>query len=764
MAFARYEFDVKKTDDVKTLTLWIDYDDAFVAYLNGVEITRCENIYRDANWNTYAFGHREAQLYQGNLPRAVWFDSTKVQTLLTPGRNVLAVSVHDASPTPDDMSLGVWLVAGVSNFVASSTPLPHWLSRGNALPKLHTDFKLSAKGETVFLLHRRNGLVDSLRVNAAYTDHAVVRLPDGARDVLYTDAPTPGRQNTFGRAAYAPPLSFDKPSGFYNAPFEITFHQPDSCFVFFTTDGSSPTDSSRRYTKPFRVDKTTVLRARAYHPTKLPGPESTASFFIDVKHTTPVLSVITAPENLFSETGIFIDWRSDKDIPVFVEYWDSLGARAMSQRSGMQVDGGAGGSRSQPQQSFRLELDNGVLGDGAVQHTFIPTKPRARYNRLYLRNGSNQYMVLPQKDACQVTAMANGSLNYHAGYRPVSVYINGNYYGLYELREKFDRDFFAAYDGATPKTIDLLSHSVWNGKKLRAVNGSVDSFYNAYGRYKAIDPQSELFWERADSLFDMAHLMDYIAAQTWMGNTDWPDNNIRVYRSDKTNYRWRFVLQDLEIALAPNHKTDHAFDHFAYMENYRLPNLYLDIWKHAMKNTECKNYFVNRLSDLMNTTYRPDSILEIETAIYNWTAPEMLRHFERWKERNQTAEALLQRYENNRLIFRDELTKRPGFVRQHLMEHFNLSGDVLLTVNAIPQQGGSVRVNTVSLNQFPWSGLYCQNIPIQLEAFAKPGYRFVKWVCNEALPDSTNPLLTINAQSDELNVTAAFEKAGLKNP
>ena len=139
----------------------------------------------------------------------------------------------------------------------------------------------------------------------------------------------------------------------------------------------------------------------------------------------------------------------------------------------MQIDGGWGGSRSNPQHSFRIELDNGVLGDGSIEYPIIPNRPnRTKYSNFYLRNGSNQYLTLPYKDACLVEAMCGETNTYYSAWRPITVYINGAYFGLYELREKFDTEYFKTLEGADADSIDILSLSAWGGSVLRAVEGS----------------------------------------------------------------------------------------------------------------------------------------------------------------------------------------------------------------------------------------------------------------------------------------------------
>jgi hypothetical protein len=341
--------------------------------------------------------------------------------------------------------------------------------------------------------------------------------------------------------------------------------------------------------------------------------------------------VITDEINLYGPTGIFDNWWYDWERSAYVEYFDSTKQLIFSQSAGIQVDGGAGGSRSHPQHSFRVELDDAVLGEGPVDYVMIPNRPeRTKYGKFYLRNGSNQYLSFPYKDACQVEAMAAETQCYYSAWRPVSVYINGSYFGLYELREKMDAGYFEALDNADPDSLDILSLSYWYGGVLRAVEGCADSFYTSYDSFLQLDPSDTSYWSSADQYFDLNWYTDYIIGETWMGNTDWPWNNIRIYRSDQTNFRWRFCLIDLELALLPGGWTDCNIDHIAFILSQSPSIPYVNIWLKSMQNERYRNYFINRYADVMNTVYLFDRLSAIDNNFYAQTVIEMPKEYARW--------------------------------------------------------------------------------------------------------------------------------------
>ena len=205
--------------------------------------------------------------------------------------------------------------------------------------------------------------------------------------------------------------------------------------------------------------------------------------------------------------------------------------------------------------------------------------------------------------------MAGETNAYHSAWRPVSVYINGSYFGLYELREKFDTEYFETLEEADPDSTDILSLSAWYGGALRAVAGNVDSFFISYAAFNELNPNDTNYWDLADQYFDLTWYTDYIIGESWIGNTDWPWNNIKIYRSDKTDFRWRFCIIDLELSMAPNGWTDCYFDHIQFMLSQSTGIPYINIWLKSMQNERYRNYFINRFADVMNTSYKTDRLL-----------------------------------------------------------------------------------------------------------------------------------------------------------
>jgi hypothetical protein len=631
---------------------------------------------------------------------------------------------------------------------------------------LHTNFKLDGTGEHVYLFNSTNQLQDQLEIVCPQPDISVGRFPNGSTNITWM-SPSPGLSNnsnqTYSDTLPRPQISLN--SGIYNGlqSVQISTSIPNTVGkLVYTINGQDPTINSATYVGPISVSSNQVLRAKVFplnNNNLLPSEQAVATYLFGVSHTTPILLVNTPNENLYGSSGIFDNWWTDWVKPAYAVLLDTGQTHPIlhQTKTAMRMDGGAGGSRSHPQHSFRLSFTHGAFGDKPISFPLLPDRPnRALYSDIYLRNGSNQYLNLPYKDASQVRMMSEGSANYYASYRPVSVYINGAYFGLYELREKFNQEYFEQHDNATRDSIELLSLSYWYNLVLRAVEGDVDNFWSDYSNFNALDPSSPTYWQDADQYFDLKHYTDYIIAESWMGNVDWPGNNIKIYRSDASQKRWRFALIDLELSMQPNGWTNCTDNHIAYMMGQSEDNPYINIWKQSIENLAYRNYFINRFADQMNTSYRQEQLLATEQAFYESMLPEMPLQFARWGDPNNIA-GQMATFEENHQIFQDQLLCRSTFVFNQLLSQFNLTKKVQVNLAVEPAEAGEIQLNTIQPTSYPWSGTYFDGVPIQMEPVAKPGYVFSHWLPAANIVDSLADSLSVFVTQSNQTFTAVFK-------
>lgn len=631
--------------------------------------------------------------------------------------------------------------------------------------EFHANFKIDSQGETVYLSSPAQEILDQLYVDCPSTLTSLGSLPDGSLSSDVLTLPSPGASNgnsTHPEGICSAPL-ISEIGGVYNTTLSVEiFNTGDAdTQIRFTTNGDEPNQDSEIYLgEAIEIYQSSSIRARAFKDNFVPSSIASESYLLNVSHITPILSIQVDNSSLYGEEGIFDHWGEDWERFAQITFYDSTSAHefVFDRDAAMQIDGGAGGSRSHPQHSFRLELAKSAFEETPVQWSLLSNRQeRDTYSRLYFRNGSNQWLTLPYKDAYLVDALTSGTHCYHSAMRPVSVYINGGYFGLYEMREKLDGEFWEEYDNfQDPESVDVISVSYWYDLVLRATQGQAQDYLNSWEDFQSLDPASEDFILEANAIYDLENYSDYIISQGWIGNFDWPYNNIKAYRSDASDLRWRFATIDLELSLQPNGWSgcqDNGLDHILGQgEN----NLFVGAWNRSMDNEEYRVYFINRFADLNNTLYRSQRLLSIEQNYFNEWVLEMQQEYQRWGNPNEVAQEMDGFYDRHNLL-RDDIECKAGVIQDQIQDALELDGQFDVLLDVYPENAGVIHLNTITPTDYPWDGVYYKGIPIELTAEANPGYNFVLWGIDSDVDDQMNPFWTGETYSSELSFTAVFE-------
>jgi hypothetical protein len=725
--YMRRNFTINDTSKIVAGILSMDYDDGFIAYLNGVEIARScvQGIFPP--FDQLASCDHEAAVYQGGNFENFTLDVGLLKSIITNGVNVLAIQVHNVTTNSSDLTAIPYLHFGMKDAGVQFGVPPGWFTNANA--NLHTNFTLNPNGETVVLTSTSGILQDSITINlSAGLSHA--RSTDGGAQWCITDSPTPAQPNSISTCftGFAADVDFSQNAGFFIGPFSVILgpNIPGTT-IRYTTNGQIPTLTSNLYSSPITISQTSVLKARRFsnNPNVLPGKIETNSYFINEPTTLPIISLTTNDENLYGPDGIYDNYWTDWKKPVYVEYFDTLHHQKFEQNAGIKIDGGAGGSRGNPQKSFRVEPQNDQYGDGDVEYPLIPDRiSNSTYATFYLRNGSNYWNAMPYKDAWIVKTMAKSNTAYSA-YTPVTVFLNGQYWGLYELREKQDKDYFKNNYGADTRNLDILSVSYFYGGSLRTVTGSDTGWYNMYNKFNALNATDPDFLKKAGGMLDLDDYTDYMIAQTWFGNYDWPYNNIKIWRSRNTDNKWHYSLIDLELALGGWSGPWDDFINWVYPG----PNgTHTEFFSKLMQNPTYRKNFINRNADLMNTLLLPQKIAEEGEPMRQQILPELARQFGRWADTiNTPASQLINDLVNLHDYHNYLFSIRSPYVWEHTKSAFSLVDTTTIVLQSNPPGGGYIKINTITPENLPWSGVYYNGNPVTIRAIANPGYTFQNW-------------------------------------
>ncbi len=758
-------FNQSQTDFTSTAVSYVDYSDAACGSIGGEVYNRRPNM----QINGFTIGTESIQ--NGNTdypaPYGNWYWSARNQMLIK------GSELSSAGLSEGPLNSIAWDVASTAGepYTYISIRLKQlqieelsaefFNSEGQYF---HTNFKISSEGdESIYLVSPEQVILDELNVDCPSTLASQGRFPNGDGNFRILSNPSPAYSNSDGQPVFAicsePIISIE--SGVYNSPQFVTITDTNggNTEIHYTTNGDEPTENSALYTgQTIPIFISLPIRARAFNTNQLPSQIVTKDYLINVNHVTPILSVNVDNASLYGGEGIFDNWSQDWERFAQVAYYDSTDAHNLlfEKDVAIQIDGGAGGSRSQPQHSFRLELAKGVFGESPLIMPVLSNRPeRFEYSKLYIRNGSNQWLTLPYKDACAVEMMASKTHSYYSAMRPVSVYINGDYFGLYEMREKLDDEFFEVYDDFDNESEEILSLSYWYNSILRAQEGNASNYWESWEEFRELNPDSEEFIEEANEIYDLENYTDYVAGQCWIGNTDWPYNNIKIYRSDSTDQRWRFATIDLELSLAPNGWSDCYHNGLEYALNQGQDQDYVGAWNRSMQNETYRNYFINRFADLNNTLYKAERLLEIENRYFLEWILEMPKEYQRWGDPFEFVN-LVYGFNTNHLIYREEIECKAGIIRDQIEDALNLEGQFTLTLNTIPEGAGIIHINTIAPSEYPWNGVYYKGIPIEISAEANPGYSFAYWENNAVINNILNPSWNGEIDSFSIDFTAIF--------
>ena len=753
-------FSVVVPERVKRLALHIDFDDAFVAYLNGIEFAR-ENIgspgvppafYEGAdNW-------REAEMYNGGSPRLFWVDSTI--SWLIPGENVIAIQVHNYNITSSDMSGIPFFTVGRDTVLSGVPSPPDLLNLPGSL--LHTNFKISSSGEPVILTEADSTTADSLFTGSLMTDVSLGRINDG-QDMGLFILSTPGQEN--GDDAYNGILTeptFSLQTGFYGQnQLIVEINIPDNNGnVHYSLDGTPPTEESVEYSGPISVQSNMVIRARSFQTGWLESPINTQTYILDQPQLGfPTVFLTTDPDNFFDyETGIYVMGpNASGDFPHFgANFWEDwerpihiglleTNSTYFSSPAGVKIFGGW--SRGNPQKSLALYARS-IYGASEFSYSLFPDLDIQTYESFVLRNSGNDWNFSMVRDAYMTGLVDELDVDYQA-YRPVATYLNGEFWGLYNLREKINEHFIAGHHPVDPDEIDFLEANVG------VLSGSNQDYLSLLDYLDDTSMDGPGVFEILREWIDIDSHINYNIAQIFFDNRDWPGNNIKYWRPQSDGGLWRWILFDTDFGFGIPFMGSNTYLfntlEFAtepYGPGWPNPPWSTYLLRRLLENPSYSERFINLFCDRLNTIFSP-SFLTNRLNEITYNVQEIIPiHNNRWPE---SAEDWGYQID----IINNFAENRRSYMRMHLGEYFDLSSLASSTFYVSPNQGGKIRINSLVPNYYPWSGYYFPDIPIHVKALPEPGFQFTRW---DEFPDSSQAMMI--QVNDPFMLTAIFEPLG----
>ena len=474
----------------------------------------------------------------------------------------------------------------------------------------HANFKISDT-ESIYL-YKDKKIVDSMIVNNVPLNYSYGRgLENG---FYYMENPTPAKQNQVGvqEISFAPTFSI-KP-GIYNNVESLELEIKSLGDVYYTTDGNNPTKNSKKYTGPIKLTKTTVIKAATFEEGKLKSEIITNSYIINENHTLPVLSMSITPSNLNKIiSGAWSFAEADGNL----EFYEESGS--FNTPCAISLFGGS--ARSLPKKSYGIKFKS-KYGAGSLNYKLFDNRDTSVYQSIVIRSGSQDYNLAFIRDILGTSLVDDYTDVDVQAYKSAILYINGSYYGVFNIREKVNADFIANHYNVDPDKVNIFQGN-WETKAgSRLFYNNVISFVSTHNL--ALDEN----YEKVKEMIDIENIIDYWIAESYVTNND--IINIRYFsHPDIDNGKMKMVYFDLDYAWYwPNQNYYNFMTNPAGMtERFHVSTTIL---RNLMKNKQFKTTYLERLKYNLENTWKKENILNRLEEIYNKLYPEMERNQKRW--------------------------------------------------------------------------------------------------------------------------------------
>ncbi len=766
----RKTFSITDSSQILKAVLLMDYDDGFVAYLNGVEIARA-NIgtagYRPS-WDVLAASSHEAKTYRGLPIDSFYLGSSLLRSALRPGTNVLAIEVHNTPANSDDITSVPYLFFGMSSPGLTYMAIPSWF-HVPAQDYFSAKFKIDRYGETLYLNNPSGVTVDQKTFTTTEINHSVCRIPDGSANWCFTATPTPNASNNSSNcySAYASSPSFSKQGGYYSSAqsLVLTSNTPGA-IIRYTTNGNTPDNSSQAYTAPITISSTSTIRARVFANGYLPGPMVTNTYIINGTTHLSTFSITTDSLNLWDyNTGIYVlgpnaepvtpfkgaNYWQDWEKPATIEYFDKNKNEVVKFDASLRIYGNY--SRAKPQKSFEIKLKDSY-GMGSFIYPIYPDKSYIEeIDNIILRNAGTDWNKVHFRDAFMERMLKSTNSGYLAT-EPTVAYLNGEYWGVYHINENHDQHWMNNNFGYKRSEIDYLKES---GTSVNIQEGSDESFWTLYNYATTQSPASQQYYDYINSQLDLKNYSDYFIAETFYNNGDWIGewtNNIKLWRPKKSGAKWRYLMYDLDYGLGL--KGDVTDNRLAMARNPIAFSHSSEMFDAILKNPTYKRDFINRYCDLMNTIFLPANANSVMRSYKDSMSYDMPEHFAKWGSSTTNWNTLISEmmtFENDRI----------DIMKDYIKSEFNLSGLVTLTFQPSPLGSGRIEISTVTPTTYPWTGDYYNGNPVTITAIPNPGFTFDHWRSQKVISsNNSNQTVTYNFNRDD--VVKAFFSGSAVTP
>ncbi|MEX1002311.1 MAG: CotH kinase family protein [Crocinitomicaceae bacterium] len=522
-------------------------------------------------------------------------------------------------------------------------------------------------------------------------------------------------------------VHFSPEGGVYASETEVVLSADKGATIYYTLDGSIPSSSSYRYQKAVLVKEVAVIRAVVYKQGKR-SKVMTNTYVCDRKYDLPVVSIATPAGNLWDvEYGMYVkgccadtiepylganywkDWEREANI----EMYDEKGQLCFNKNVGINIFGGY--SRILAMKSIAV-FARKRYGDNRFKYPIFPARDNDKYKSFILRNSGGDFLRTHLRDAF-MTQLAKPTGLAIQEYRPAVLFINGEYWGIQNIREKINEHYLKENYDVDKKNVDILRQ---NGVRRHGYSANYKKLL-AYLRNHDLSKDENL--EELRTFMDVDDFVRYNIAEVYSDNRD-AGGNIRYWRERNDSAKWRWVFYDLDQGLgnnAPDGYKRNTLKKFTSVNNEQWPDPPWStfIIRKLLENKELETQYINTFADHLNTFYHPDTANRLLDKLIKGIDSEMVYHQKRWGSSYEN-------WQHHLDILRTFINRRPYYCRQHLMEKFNLADTAMVTVIHPGTDKCKIQFNSLRLKK-DFKGVYFTAVPINIEVKLKHDYKLEGW-------------------------------------
>lgn len=545
----------------------------------------------------------------------------------------------------------------------------------------------------------------------------------------------------------APAPKFLMPSAGFYSPFVLESLKPENGGVLRCTfDGAEPDLKTPVFEPGKLIDSSMVVACYEFLDT-LVVAKSTQTYFInETKLTMPVVSIRVAPEYVskYLETpqcsreslGPCEHLWDTTEYPIHLEFFangSSTLKKNFEINAGILISGGA--NRIYEKRSVRIHIRK-KYQENKLKYPLFKIRPeKSSFKAFVLRSGGSRFISDYVGDAVAASVLEGTGVDYQRS-RLVVVFYNGVFHGIYDLRERLNEQFVKTNYGIDPDDVDFLKQV---NDKLYLSSGSVDGYQELLDFVGSHDFENDsAAYETVCRMMDVGNFANYMSMQIYYRNLDWPRNNVRVWRSSTSP--WKFVAFDLDLGLDWGGNRNHSAGTFDWIKNggndkpvAEIANdesrYFHNLYKKLIANKDFRRSFINHASILYGAYINAMSIENsVDAKVAELGTDEVRRDMEMYA--NARAQ---EPYTNicgggfsvSGSCIKEWARQRDLSVREEFKSEFGLSSDVLITLTS--KGSGNILLENMKLPSKNYRGKFFGGNAMLLTAEPEYGAEFKQW-------------------------------------